>query len=159
MRIHLCFGFVIVLSAGASTTFAQPGASEGERRTVTAVRLDDNERLVLDGLFDEAVWARAIPATDFVQQDPVNGAAPTERTEVRFAVSREALYMAVTCFDSEPDRLAGNTMKRDEFLRADDRFMWVYLVYTHNWLDDPSLSRFATLDRRAATKILYTIGL
>ena len=127
MRIHLCFGLVTVLSAGvASTTFAQAGASEGERRTVTAVRLDDGERITLDGRFDEAVWGRALPATDFVQQDPVNGAAPTERTEVRFAVSREALYMAVTCFDSEPDRLAGNTMKRDEFLRADDRFMWVF---------------------------------
>ncbi|MGE0703491.1 MAG: DUF5916 domain-containing protein [Vicinamibacterales bacterium] len=96
-----------------------------ERRTVTAVRLEDNEEITLDGLFDEPVWARAIPATDFVQQDPDNGAPPTERTEVRFAVSREALYMAVTNFDSEPDRLLGNTMKRDEFLRADDRFMWV----------------------------------
>jgi len=43
------------------------------------------------------------------------------------------------------------------------RFRWivapgsdVYLVYTHNWLDDPLLDRFATLDRRAASKILYT---
>jgi hypothetical protein len=33
--------------------------------------------------------------------------------------------MGVICFDSEPDKLLGNTMKRDEFLRADDRFMWV----------------------------------
>ena len=28
------------------------------------------------------------------------------------------------CFDSEPDKLLGNTSKRDEFLSADDRFMW-----------------------------------
>jgi hypothetical protein len=96
-----------------------------DRRTVTAERLLEGEEVTLDGLFDEPVWTRAVPATDFVQQDPQNGAPPTERTEVRFAVSREALYMAVTCFDSEPDRLLGNTMKRDEFLRADDRFMWV----------------------------------
>ncbi len=27
-------------------------------------------------------------------------------------------------FDSEPDKLKGNTRKRDEFLSADDRFMW-----------------------------------
>jgi hypothetical protein len=43
------------------------------------------------------------------------------------------------------------------------RFRWIltpgndlYLVYTHNWLDDPLLNRFATLDKRAASKILYT---
>jgi hypothetical protein len=43
------------------------------------------------------------------------------------------------------------------------RFRWivtpgndVYVVYTHNWLDDPLLNRFATLDKRAASKILYT---
>ena len=43
------------------------------------------------------------------------------------------------------------------------RFRWIvrpgsdlYLVYTHNWLEDPLADRFATLDRRAATKALYT---
>jgi Domain of unknown function (DUF5916) len=43
------------------------------------------------------------------------------------------------------------------------RFRWIltpgndlYVVYTHNWLDDPVLNRFATLDKRAASKILYT---
>ena len=32
----------------------------------------------------------------------------------------------------------------------------LYVVYTHNWLDDPGLARFATLDRRIASKILFT---
>ena len=43
------------------------------------------------------------------------------------------------------------------------RFRWIitpgndlYVVYTHNWLDDPLLDRFATLDKRLASKILYT---
>jgi uncharacterized protein DUF5916 len=43
------------------------------------------------------------------------------------------------------------------------RFRWIltpgndlYVVYTHNWVDDPLLNRFATLDKRAASKILYT---
>ncbi|NOT43793.1 MAG: carbohydrate binding family 9 domain-containing protein [Acidobacteria bacterium] len=43
------------------------------------------------------------------------------------------------------------------------RFRWIvrpgndlYFVYTHNWLDDPVLNRFASLDRRFATKVLYT---
>ena len=80
---------------------------------------------MLDGLLDEPFWLRAVPGTDFIQQDPILGGTPTERTQVRFAFDRDNLYMGVSNFDSEPDRMLGNTMKRDEFLRADDRFMWV----------------------------------
>ena len=43
------------------------------------------------------------------------------------------------------------------------RFRWIitpgndlYVVYTHNWLDDVQLNRLSTLDRRLASKILYT---
>ena len=43
------------------------------------------------------------------------------------------------------------------------RFRWIltpgsdfYIVYQHNWLDDPVRRRFVTLDRRASSKILYT---
>ena len=32
----------------------------------------------------------------------------------------------------------------------------LYVVYTHNWLDQPLLDRFATLDKRVASKIFYT---
>ena len=43
------------------------------------------------------------------------------------------------------------------------RFRWIlkpgndlYVVYTHNWVDDPLQSRVYTLDRRAASKFMYT---
>jgi hypothetical protein len=43
------------------------------------------------------------------------------------------------------------------------RFRWIlkpgndlYIVYTHNWADDPLQRRIYTLDRRAASKFLYT---
>src|SRR5262245_38737606 len=94
------------------------------RRTMAAARMNVEERIALDGILDEAVWRRAVPAADFIQQDPVLGGKPTEATEVRIAFSRTAFYMGVTCFDSEPDQLLGNTMRRDETLGADDRFMW-----------------------------------
>ena len=91
---------------------------------MTAERLREGEGIELDGILDEPVWDRAIPATDFIQQDPDFGGTPTERTEVRIVFTSESLYMGVSAFDSEPDLLLGNTMKRDEFLSADDRFMW-----------------------------------
>jgi len=43
------------------------------------------------------------------------------------------------------------------------RYRWImkpgndlYVVYTHNWLDDPVAGRFASLDRKLASKVLYT---
>lgn len=115
----------VLLLLTAASTSAQIQDEEASRRTITAEHLLDGESLVLDGLLDEPFWLRAVPGTDFIQQDPILGGTPTERTEVRFAFDRDNLYMGVSNFDSEPDRMLGNTMKRDEFLRADDRFMWV----------------------------------
>ena len=117
---------LVCLAAAAGAAQAQTPPEQLARPTVTAVRLADSESITLDGRLDEAVWQRAIPAADFKQQIPQTGALPTEPTEVRFVYTRDALYMGVTCFDDEPDKLLGNTMKRDEGLRADDRFIWEF---------------------------------
>jgi hypothetical protein len=99
-------------------------APDPVRRTMAAVRLAPSESIRLDGRLDEEVWGRADPAADFIQVDPVNGRPATEPTEVRIAYTRDALYIGVMCFDSEPDRWLGYQRRRDEFLQADDRFMW-----------------------------------
>lgn len=111
---------------GAHAAWAQqPAEAAPARRTMTAERMAAEETVVVDGRLDEPIWSRAAPARDFMQQDPQNGAPETERTEVRIAYSTKALYMGVTCFDREPDRLLRFQRRRDEFLPADDRFMWV----------------------------------
>jgi len=86
--------------------------------------LDTTEQITLDGRLDEGVWKRAVPAADFIQVDPVNGSPATEPTEVRIVYTRDAIYMGVTCYDSEPDKWLGFQRRRDEFLGSDDRFMW-----------------------------------
>ena len=37
----------------------------------------------IDGRLDDAVWRQAPAAADFLQREPVEGAPPSERTEVR----------------------------------------------------------------------------
>ena len=116
---------VCALCLVATDVAAQtPAAATIERRSVTAELLAEEETIVLDGVLDEAVWKRAVPAANFIQQDPDNGQPATEQTEVRIAFNRRSLYMGVTCFDSEPDKWLGYQRRRDEFLQADDRFMW-----------------------------------
>jgi hypothetical protein len=89
-----------------------------------AYRLTDTESIVLDGAPDEPAWQKAVPATNFLQRDPENGAPATERTEVRVVFDRDRIILGVTCFDSEPARLLGNQMQRDQSFEADDRFMF-----------------------------------
>ena len=89
------------------------------------MRLADGESVTLDGRLDEPFWSRAVPAADFIQIDPANGEPATERTEVRIVFDREALYLGVTCFDSEPDSVARVAAPaRRAHLFSDDGFMW-----------------------------------
>jgi len=95
-----------------------------ERREMSAMQMGSEDRVTLDGVLNESVWGRAVPAADFRQQDPENGEAATEPTEVRIIYSRDALYMGVTCYDSEPEKWLGFQRGRDNGLGSDDRFMW-----------------------------------
>ena len=115
-----------LLLAGAPSAWAQQAAPEnGDRRSVTAFRMTDGHSIELDGRLDEAVWASAVPAANFIQIDPANGQPATEPTEVRIAYDSDTLYMGVTAHDSEPDKLLGFQRRRDEGLGSDDRFMWI----------------------------------
>ena len=71
------------------------------------------EPTVQDGVLSEAVWQKAVPATDFTQREPHQGQPATERTEVRIAYDRQAIYFGMTVYDSEPDRLIINSLEQD----------------------------------------------
>jgi hypothetical protein len=91
-----------------------------------AVRMDAGESIMLDGRLNEAIWLRAVPATNFIQRDPQTGERTTDATEVRIVYSADKLYLGVTCFDSEPDKLIANQMARDGNMGGDDQFQWVF---------------------------------
>ena len=50
---------------------------------IQALRLGEADVIRLDGLPDEALWERVPAAIGFLQRDPNNGDAATERTEVK----------------------------------------------------------------------------
>jgi hypothetical protein len=94
-----------VTAACVCCFWAVAGVSGAQERSVpvlTAARNGEGERPTIDGRVDEGVWAHAQPFSDFVQQDPNEGAPATELTEIRFLLDRGTLYIAVVCFDSEP---------------------------------------------------------
>jgi hypothetical protein len=101
---------------------SSPAAAQ---RQIEAVRLEPHERIQLDGHLDDEVWARINPVSDFVQRDPDEGAAPTERTEVRVAYDARNLYIGAMLYDSDPKGIIGHQKQRNAGLGTDDRFMWI----------------------------------
>ena len=52
----------------------------------------------LDGVLDEEAWARATPITQFRQREPVEGAPPTQPTDVRILYDDEAIWIGARMY-------------------------------------------------------------
>ena len=74
----------------------------------------------IDGRLDDAVWLQAPPMSSFFQREPLEGAPPSERTQVRILFDDDHLYLGLRCFDSQPLRLVANHMRRDADLEEND---------------------------------------
>ena len=77
----------------------------------------------IDGVLDEPFWSTIEPVTEFLQRDPVDGAAASERTEVRIGYDANALYFGMTMYDSEPDLILRNILQRGGWIDKDDRVL------------------------------------
>ncbi len=75
---------------------------------------------VLDGLVNEPLWQKLDAATNFVQQNPDEGELSAERTEVRIGFDDRNLYIAIICFDSQPENIVVTQNRRDASLRDTD---------------------------------------
>ena len=67
----------------------------------------------VDGVLDEEAWKNAAVVESFTQQEPSDGAAATERTEVRLLYDANHLYIGVHAFDSQPGGVVATEMRRD----------------------------------------------
>ena len=101
-------------------------------RTVTAVLIDE-ELIEIDGELDESEWDLAKPATDFIQNEPLQGRPATEQTEVRVLYDSRNLYVGAYCFDSEsPHGLVAKELKRDFSPRDNDIFQVILDTFNDN---------------------------
>jgi hypothetical protein len=113
------------LAAGCAAFLALAlGARDGvqaqeSRPTVGAVQL--TSPIELDGRLDETDWGRAAAAaTGFIQREPDEGVAATQRTEVRFLYDADALYVGARMYDSEgADGVVSRLFRRDGDFESD----------------------------------------
>ena len=70
--------------------------------------------LAIDGHLDDPAWQPAPVITDFVQGVPVEGAEPSEPTEVRVVFDDDAIYVAARMYERDPRVIRARLTRRDE---------------------------------------------
>src|SRR5262245_38756708 len=91
----------------------------GTAPTVRAVRAT----VRVDGRLDEAIYESTAPISSFLQQEPDEGAAATEKTEAWVLFDDDVIYVSARCWESHPERRVANEMRRDtNQLRQNDTF-------------------------------------
>ena len=108
---------VVLVPLSAALAVAQAPA---EKSVVRPTRVAEPPRI--DGRLDEPLWAAIEPISDFRQWEPDNGAAASERTEVRLGYDDEFLYVGVRAFDGEPGMIVARQFERDSLIDNDDAF-------------------------------------
>jgi len=86
------FWWIAVALALGSAAVVHAQQPESGRKQARAIRVTPGA-IVLDGRLNEDVWTKAPAITDFIQKDPVEGSAPSDRIEVSFAYDDTALYV------------------------------------------------------------------
>lgn len=83
----------------------------------------------LDGILDEAVWARADSIPSFTMTDPVEGGETVGRTVVRVLANRHELVIGIVAYDPDPDAIVSFSKSRDPSLTSEDHVILVLDTY------------------------------
>ena len=115
--------------------FANAGILAG-RPTLRPTRAD--VRPDIDGRLDDLVWRNAVRVTEFVQQQPLDGAPPTEDTEAWISYDSQNLYLAFHAHYADPGIMRANRVDRDQAFRDDN-----ITVYFDPFLDQQRAYTFS----------------
>jgi len=75
----------------------------------------------IDAEISAREWQAAPVVADFTARNPVEGAAPSQRTEVRILYDAHRLYLAFICYDTEPDGIVYRVSTRDSWMLQSDK--------------------------------------
>ena len=123
MKKVTIFAWLICLAVilGGVTSFA--GTTKVEIQIIPelkAYRINPHPPAI-DGKLDDSLWSNSIIEKGRleVQRDPDEGMPATESTLVAVGYDDKALYLAFWCYDSEPDKIDGQLVRRDRIGSSD----------------------------------------
>ena len=127
-------GISLLLFLTCAFAFGQSGPRKDSlvvKPTYQAASLSEDP--VVDGeILNDPVW-QGIPAIeDLIQLRPNYGEAVSEKTSIRVAVSQGTFYVAVVCYDSDPENIVVSDSRRDADLNDEDSFLFIIDTYNDN---------------------------
>lgn len=94
-----------------------------------AVATDVPAGPLIDGRLDDSVWGAAPVLAGFVQREPLEGTAVSQRTEVRVLSDGDALYIGAWLYDENPSAIVFGQTRRDASLGDSDAFSFILDTY------------------------------
>ena len=120
--------FALVTVALVFPSFLESAAT----RSLSVQNLEDGVEVVIDGRVTEPAWTNVDPYTDFTQQNPIEGAPASERTEVRLLLDQTTLYVGIILFDSDPSQILVTDSRRDGQLNETDSVQIILDTFNDN---------------------------
>lgn len=128
MKISAYLIFTIsVISILFSPVCAQEQSSNAQS-IVEAVAVETDP--IIDGnIITDKVWQSITPLSTMIQIRPKFGEAASEKTEIRVAYSKNTFYVAVICYDTDPNAIVVSDSRRDADLSDEDSFLFILDTY------------------------------
>ncbi len=109
----------VALALAAATLLRPAPARAADAEPAPESRVYETRRVAgppprVDGLLDDPAWDAVSWSGDFLQRDPLDGAAPIHPSQVKVLYDDQALYFAFRLFD-DPSRVAPILARRDWF--------------------------------------------
>ncbi len=123
----LCLtGLLLTAAAPAFAQQASPATRPRPAGTAGAVA----EAPTLDGdVLGDPAWKAAPVITSFFQEQPIEGAPSTEKTEVRMVFTKDTLFIGAVMYDAEPGGIVTADPRRDASLDDVDSFRMLVDTY------------------------------
>jgi len=86
-----------------------------EKRVYTTTSVADREPIKIDGILDDAAWEAVEWTTDYVENQPDIGTAPTEQTKMKIVYDDKNIYFAFRCYQKDPSTIEKRMGRRDDF--------------------------------------------
>ncbi|MCP4706925.1 MAG: carbohydrate binding family 9 domain-containing protein, partial [candidate division Zixibacteria bacterium] len=123
---------VLVLSLALTSVAEKSEIANETVPSLKAYRINPHPP-VIDGDLSDQIWksSKIHYAKKFTQLEPDEGTAATESTMVAIAYDDEALYAAFWCYDSEPDKIMRQLVRRDRHSASDDITVCIDAFHDH----------------------------